>query len=125
LTLAGAFSPDGKFFAANGPDEKPVLCPFSGGDPKPLQGLEPRDIPIQWSADGESLYVTRFGEVPLRVFRYRLSTGKKDLWKALVPAERTGLVRIESVVVTPDGKSYAYSTNRVTNSDLYIVSGWK
>jgi hypothetical protein len=42
-----------------------------------------------------------------------------------VPADRSGLVRIESVWVTPDGKHYAYSLNRVTNSDLFVVTGWK
>jgi hypothetical protein len=38
---------------------------------------------------------------------------------------RTGLVRIENVFVTPNGEHYAYSFNRVTNSDLYVVTGWK
>jgi hypothetical protein len=50
---------------------------------------------------------------------------QKTLWKELVPADRAGLIRIENVWVTPDGAHYAYSFNRVTNSDLYVVTGWK
>jgi hypothetical protein len=34
-------------------------------------------------------------------------------------------VRIETVFVTRDGQHYAYSFNRVTASDLYVVRGWK
>ena len=53
------------------------------------------------------------------------ATGKKELWKVLMPADRAGLIRIESVFVTPDGKSYAYTAGRVLSSDLYLASGLK
>ena len=69
--------------------------------------------------------MTREGEIPRPVYRYSFATGKKTLWKEIVPADRTGLVRIEDVYITRDGKRYAYSFNRVTNSDLYVVRGWK
>lgn len=80
---------------------------------------------IQWSADGAALFVARFGEMPLPISRLILATGKKEPWKELVPADRAGVVRIETVSVTPDGRSWAYSHNRVTASDLYLVRGWK
>jgi hypothetical protein len=51
--------------------------------------------------------------------------GQKTPWKELLPADRVGLIRFENVFVTPDGKHYAYSLNRVTDSDLYVVTGWK
>jgi hypothetical protein len=120
-----AFSPDGKLFAVDGPDRRPTIYPVDGGDARPIAGLAPEDAPIQWSADGGTLYVTRFGELPLSIYRFHLKTGKKELWKEIMPADRAGLIRIESVAVPPDGKSYAYSYNRVTASDLYLVSGWK
>ena len=96
-----------------------------GGEPRPIPALDPEDIPIQWSADGDSLYLTREGQIPKPIYRYTFSTGKKTLWKELMPADRAGLVRFENVWVTPDVKHYAYSINRVTDSDLYAVTGWK
>ena len=125
ITEGGALSADGKFLAALGPNGEPKRYPLDGGDPQPIPGLEPGDIPIQWSADGDTLYVTHEGEVPRPVYRYSFATGKKTLWKEIVPADRTGFVRIEGFQVTRDGKHYAYSFNRVTASDLYVVRGWK
>ena len=71
------------------------------------------------------LYVAHFGEVPLPVYRFHLATGKKELWKEIAPADRAGLIRLEAVVLTRDGRICAYSYNRVTASDLYLVTGWK
>ena len=102
-----------------------MVYSIDAGEPRPLPGLEPGDTPIQWSSDSGLLYVTRPGEIPQPIYRYSFATGKKTLWKEILPADRSGLVRIENVLVTPDGKQYAYSFNRVTNSDLYVVTGWK
>jgi Tol biopolymer transport system component len=120
-----AFSPDGRFIAASGPDGRPFLYPVAGGDPKPIRGLETGETPVQWSADGESLYAARFGEAPLPIIRLNLATGRKETWKEILPADRTGLIRIERFTITPDGRSYAYSFSRVTASDLYVISGLK
>jgi hypothetical protein len=125
LTNGGAISPDGKFFAANGPDERATIYPVAGGPPRPLPGLEPGEVPTQWSADGGTLFVGRYGEIPTKVYRYGLESGKKELWKELVPADRSGLIRIESVAVSRNGSAYAYTINRVTDSDLFLVTGWK
>jgi Tol biopolymer transport system component len=125
ITAGGALSPDGKSVAALGPAGEPKIYSFDGGDPRLIPGLERGDIPIQWSTDGATLYVTREGEIPKPVYRYNFATGKKTPWKEIIPADRTGLVRIENLFVTRDGKHYAYSFNRVTASDLYVVRGWK
>jgi len=125
VTGGAALSPDGQRAVFNDADHRAVIYPIDGGQPRPIPGLSPGDMPIQWSADGGSLYVTREGEIPATIYRYALSDGKKTLWKELVPAERAGLVRIENVYVTPDGGHYAYSFNRVTDSDLFVVTGWK
>jgi dipeptidyl aminopeptidase/acylaminoacyl peptidase len=125
LTEGAAISPDGKSFACNGADHRPVIFPIDGGPPRPITGLGPDETPIQWGADGDTLYVTHYGEVPLQVYRFRLSTEKKELWKEILPADRTGFVRIDSVAVARDGQSYAYSYELVTASDLFLVTGWK
>jgi hypothetical protein len=125
MTNGAGFSPDGTAVAANGPDDVARIYPIAGGEPRPIPGLAPKDVPIQWSSDGKFLTITRFGEAPMKLYRYRFDTGKKELWTELMPSDRTGFIRIESVAVTRDGTSYAYSFNRVTNSDLYRVTGWK
>ncbi len=125
LTGWAAISPDGQFLAATAADNRARIYPISGGEARLIAGLEPREDPIQWSADGTELFVARFGELPVPVYRLNLSTGKKTLWKELIPPDRAGLIRIENVQVTPDGKAWAYSYNRVTASDLYLVKGWK
>jgi len=118
-------SPDGKFIAALGPDGQARIYPTSQGEPRPIPGLEPGDDPIRWSSDGAAIYVARFGQMPLPVYRLTLATGKRELWKQLAPSDRAGLIRIEVVVLTPDGMTCAYSYNRVTASDLYLVTGWR
>jgi hypothetical protein len=47
-----------------------------------------------------------------------------DLWKEAVAADRAGLSSVSRFVVTPDGKSYAYSYLRVL-SYLQLVEGMK
>jgi hypothetical protein len=121
----GTFSPDGKLFAIDGPDRRPVIYPVDGGDARPITGLAPEDAPIQWSADGETLFVTHLGELPLSIYRFHLKTGKKELWKRIMPADRAGLVGINKVIISRDGSAYAYSSSRVTASDLFLVTGWK
>jgi len=125
ISGGGCVSPDGKYVVDNALDKRPTIFPVAGGDARPVPGLEPGDTPIQWSADGDTIFAVRYGEAPLPVYRVNLKTGKKELWKELMPADRTGFTRLENVCVTPDGASYAYSYLRVTASDLFLVKGWK
>ncbi|MGB8591747.1 MAG: hypothetical protein WCD40_10230, partial [Candidatus Acidiferrales bacterium] len=58
------------------------------------------------------------------VFRVDVTTGKRQQVAKLGPGDPAGLVGIEPVRVTPDGRAYAYSYNR-SLSDLYVVDGVK
>jgi eukaryotic-like serine/threonine-protein kinase len=126
--VGGAFavSPDGRLVAAEGPDGKIVLYPVAGGQSRPVQGAAEGDLPLQWSADGLSLYVRPPVELysPARVFRLDLKTGNRTLWKELFPEDSAGVVGTDVIRLTPDGRSYAYSYLRVL-SDLYLVDGLK
>jgi Tol biopolymer transport system component len=121
----GTFSPDGKLLAVGGPDRRPTIYPVDGGEARPIAGLAKDDAPIQWSADGTTLFVTRLGELPVSVYRFRLLTGKKELWKQIMPADRAGLIGINALKVSRSGNAYVYSSNRVPASDLFLVSGWR
>src|SRR6185295_3961239 len=81
VTGGAALSPDGQRVVFNDAEHRAVIYPVDGGQPQPIPGLSPGDMPIQWSADGGSLYVTREGEIPATIYRYSLSDGRKTLWK--------------------------------------------
>jgi len=116
-------SPDGRWVIAFPPNTyRAVRYPVEGGDPEPIPGLEDNEYPLQWTLDG-GLYLRKAG-VPAKVFRLDLATGKREPWKDLAPADPAGVWSMVSVMLTPDGKSYAYGFSR-SLSELYIVEGLK
>jgi Tol biopolymer transport system component len=117
-------SPDGKVTVVTGPDQRYYLYAVGGGEPTAIPGLVAGDIPCSWSADGSALLVRRRGEVPARVMLLDIRTGKKELWKELMPPDPAGVTTVSPVNVTPDWKSYAYSYQR-SLADLYVVEGLK
>jgi len=123
---ASAFviSPDRDLVAAVGPDQKGYLYPIAGGDPRPIPGLATGEEPIEWTADGHSLYIYRPGELPAKVYRLDLATGARTLWRQLMPSDPAGVERIGPIRMTPDGKTYVYGYHR-TLADLYLVEGLK
>jgi len=121
---AFAISPDGQLVVGIGPDQKGYFYPSAGGEPRVVKGLEPGDTPIIWSRDSRSIYLYRTGEVPGRVYRLDLATGKKAVHKQIVPLDTTGVSTIGPIQVTPDGKTYVYGFHR-TLGDLYLVEGLK
>jgi Tol biopolymer transport system component len=119
-----AISPDGKTVAVLGPDRKIYLYPLEGGEPTALPALTAEDRPASFDKEGRWLYVYSLGGIPLRVYRYEIATGRKELWKEVSPADSAGLSSMSRFVPTPDGTSYAYSYFRVL-SYLQIVDGLK
>jgi WD40 repeat protein len=117
-----SISPDGRFVAAQGPDSKITIYPVDGGAPRPLTGSEAGESPILWSADGTLLFVYRTSDTPARVFKVDAATGRRELWKTIAPTDRSGLVAIDNIVMTPDTRSYAYSYQRILTS-LEVVEG--
>jgi serine/threonine protein kinase/DNA-binding beta-propeller fold protein YncE len=122
--LVIALAPDGSQVAGVGPDGKAYLYSLTGGPTKPVSGFLPSEQPIEWSADGKSLYVYQPGEFPAKVYQLDLTTGKRTLWRSLAPADPAGVSQIGPIVMTPDGRSYIYGYHR-TLSDLYLVEGLK
>jgi Tol biopolymer transport system component len=120
-TGSGLVSPDGKWAVVVGPDRKRYFYPLSGGEPTVVPGLEPDDAVDQRSADGRFLYVHRRGEAPVRVYRLDVATGRRELWRTLMPADAAGVAAL-GPLPTPDGKAYVYNYVR-TLSDLFLVDG--
>ena len=122
--LVMALAPDGSQVAGVGPDGKAYLYSLTGGPTKAVSGFLPSEQPIEWSADGKSLYVYQPGEFPAKVYQLDLTTGKRTLWRSLAPADPAGVSQIGPIVMTPNGSSYIYGYHR-TLSDLYLVEGLK
>jgi eukaryotic-like serine/threonine-protein kinase len=123
-TVQRGVSPDGKWVVAIGPDRRRYLYPVEGGEPQPIPGLASDEIPASWGGDGRSLFVFRRRDIPARLFRLDITSGKKEFVRELMPADPAGIVDIAPVVSTPDGQSYVYGYSR-TLSDLYVVDGLK
>jgi hypothetical protein len=119
---AQSLSPDGTLFAVTGPDKGILLHPLDGGPGRPVPGSEPGDIPTGWTEDARTLWVFRRSQVPAPIFRLDIATGRRDLWKRLVPADSAGVVSISGLRITADGTSYAYTFRRV-RSALYLAEG--
>jgi hypothetical protein len=123
-TWALAISADGKWAAATGTAQPISLWPVAGGPPRPVKGSEKNDRPVAWTADGQSLWLFRRGEMPGHVYQLEIATGRRHLWKTLVPPDAAGVYSIIEFAITPSGHSYFYSYTRLL-SQLYLVRGLK
>jgi hypothetical protein len=56
------------------------------------------------------------------VYTLNLAKGEQTVLQELKPGSPAGVVMVAPVVVSRDGKNFAYSYNQ-TNSVLYVVSG--
>jgi eukaryotic-like serine/threonine-protein kinase len=121
---SNVLSPDGRFVAARGPDDKVYLFPVAESEPKLLAGVQPGEFPTSWSADGRSIYVIARGQIPAQVFRVDVATGQRTAWRSLEPADAAGIDTIRGVLISSDDKAYVYGYSR-TLSDLYLVQGLK
>jgi hypothetical protein len=114
-------SPDGKWIDSQRGGNGGTLFPTDGSlRPREVPGFEPGDVVIRWSGDGNALFVFKRNELPARVDRLEIATGKRTPWLELMPADPAGVTRIPSVQLTPDGHTYAYNAARQL-SDLYLI----
>jgi serine/threonine protein kinase len=117
-------SPKGDLVADTGPDRKIYVYPIAGGEPRLVPGIAESEVPTGWSPDGREIFVILRGEIPARVFRVDVASGKRTLWKSLEPADSAGIDTLGRINLSQDTKSYVYSYVR-TLSDLYLVEGLK
>jgi len=115
-------SPDGMTVAASGPERRMLLYPTELGEPRAAPGLLPDERIVRWTADSRSLWAYSPNEVPVKVFRVDMTTGERSLWKELIPPDPAGVLTMGPIVMTPDGRSYAYSYRR-TLDELFLAEG--
>jgi serine/threonine protein kinase len=91
----------------------------------PLAGVSDRERIAGWSDDGQTLYVYKRNEVPAKVERVDLNSGKRELALEITPSDRAGLNGgINTLRITSDGRTYAYSYIQQL-SELQLLEGLK
>ena len=120
--MCGPSSPDSRFVVGVGANSALAIYPVGDGTPRAIPRLEAGFHPVQWSEDGTVLYGYRMGELPGRIYKIAIATGKQTLVQELRPEVPAGVVMVAPVVVSRDGTRFAYSYNQ-TLSVLYLISG--
>jgi hypothetical protein len=116
-------SPDGSRVAILAADGRPLLQPIAGGPAIEVPTTVRGEYPVTWSADGKALFVAGPSNVPHRVYRVDLATGRRELWKELRPSQAAG-IRLSQVSLTPDGRSFLHMYSGLL-SNLYVAEGIK
>jgi len=122
--IPAAIAPDGQTVLAVDAAQKWWWCPINGGAPRPAAGLTANDVPvgiIGWSSDGNALFVRRGTDVPAKIDRVELSTGRRTLLEEIGPPDRTGLITLDPLTMSHDGAQYAYRY-RKRLSTLFVVT---
>lgn len=77
--VARLVSPDGRFVIAEDTQRNKFLRSVEGGEPRQIPGLTSEDVIPRWTSDSGSVFVYRRRELPVRVYRLELATGRKEL----------------------------------------------
>jgi len=120
--LCGPSSTDGASLIGTAPNHSIAIYSLNGGTPRPIPNLAQNFVAVQWSDDGLSLYGYHQGEFPSKIYRIKIATGKESVLQQLNPGVPAGIVMVAPVVVSRDGKKFAYSYSQ-TLSALYLISG--
>ena len=116
-------SPDGTRIVAQAADGGYAVYRLDGQGapvPLPLGGIE---RPQGWADDG-SIYVHRPRELPVRLERLDLRSGRRTPFLELLPADLAGIEQVGPVFVGKDGKVILYGYVR-NLSELYVAEGLK
>jgi eukaryotic-like serine/threonine-protein kinase len=119
-----AISPDSSRIAGVWLERSIILPIGSSSTPEDIPGVQPADRIVQWSADGHFLYTTRTSATSASVFRLNIKTGARTQMFKVTPADASGLVAVDGVLVSPNGRYYVVTARRVL-SDLYQVENLK
>jgi hypothetical protein len=115
-------SPDGQYIAQEQDAVGIAVYPTAGGAPHLIPVLERGFVPIQWSEDSSSVYGYLRDQIPTKVYKVSLVTGKQTLVRELQPDSTVGVVFVSPVVMTRDASRFAYSYYQVSSA-LYLISG--
>lgn len=118
-----AISPDGSRVAVMSTDNQLLIYPAApGGTARRIPTTETLS-PLLWTAD-DSLFVQHLGsytQLPTRISRLHLPTGKLEPWLELQPGDPAGVNAVTKVVLSQDTRTVIFNYRRVL-SELFILS---
>jgi hypothetical protein len=124
-TTDGVPSPDGKSaIARSSTDGKWYIFPAEGGEPRLIPSMASTDTVVRWPEAGSVIIRGALSELPARVDRVDLKTGKRSALARFAPADLTGSIASYNLTVSDDGKWYAYSVAK-QNSTLFLIEPTK
>jgi hypothetical protein len=107
-------SPDAREIAGSTLEGLNLIFAVDGnGRARAIEGAEPGDFLVQWSADGKTIIARGAETRPLTLYRIDLASGRRERWKELSPPDGAGFVEFGAgpmgVRMTPDLRFYAYT----------------
>jgi serine/threonine protein kinase/Tol biopolymer transport system component len=126
FSLRGARSAthDGKHVAAITGQGLSLVSIDAVGEPQPLRGTQPGDVPLGFSDDGRTLLVGHRGEASCPVSRIDLQSGVMTPWKTFSPSNVAGLVSANCPGFSADEQHYVFGYTWIL-SDLFMVDNLK
>jgi Tol biopolymer transport system component len=100
-----------------------MLIPLDGsGAPRPVPAIHEGEYARHWSSDGKSVFLQTRGDIQTgsQVIKLDLATGKREVIKTILPADRAGFAGNDGELVSSDGSTIAFSYSR-TLSTLYVL----
>ncbi len=116
-------SADGKYLVARF-EHNIVVCALADcSHPQVVPGLGDLDFAETWTSDNRHVLFSHYG-VPNNVTRVDPWTGKSEPFKSFAPPDPAGVDSVGPILITPDGRYYAYGVFQVL-STLYKVDRLK
>jgi len=119
--VAWALSPDGTLVAVASARGL-ALYPVGGGASREVPSPALQGRLLAWIEGG--LLVAEDPN-PMALGRVHLldpATGRRNVWKDILPRDPTGVMSMSYFAVTPDGRFHGYTSHRAT-SKLYLLDG--
>ena len=115
-------SPDGKSAVCEMPSGPSQIYSLERETTSAIRGLTENDRFLQWGPDSRSLFLRVEGELPVRVYRLDLLSGKREL-RAELKSDSAGLYKDAYYIrLAAGGRSLCYTMFHAFN-DLYLVTG--
>jgi hypothetical protein len=79
---------------------------------------------LRFTADGRSLFFRSINvrEIPARVWRLDMGTGRREPWKDLSPGDPAGITSLSPSAISEDGQTVLFGYGR-SLANLYLADG--